>query len=169
MGLLNRFKKSSKSEEQLTQQGLNSALPNSTHKHIVSSGIFPNEETQDETNKQPILDAIAIKLFIQSQEDFISNQINTPGDGFDEEMRGIALKKAGRDDEALVQFYIAIGKSLDAPALYREAAILLRKYKMYAEEVEVLESGIRNVPKSNTKHRADLSARLEKAKLLAAK
>ena len=82
-------------------------------------------------------------------------------------MEEIELKKAGRDDEALVKFYIAIGKKLDAPALYQEASILLRKYGMHDEEIRVLKAGIANVPKGNSKHWEDLNARLEKAESLA--
>ena len=42
-----------------------------------------------------------------------------PGSGFEEEMKGIELKKAGRDNEALVKFFIATGKKQDASVLYR--------------------------------------------------
>ena len=60
------------------------------------------------------------------------------------------MKSSGRDKEALVKFYIAIGKRFDAPALYRETAILLRKYGMYEEELSVIEAGLQNVQKNNT-------------------
>lgn len=54
----------------------------------------------------------------------------------------------------------------DAPALYKEAAILFHKYKMYDEEIRILKLGVKNVPKLNEKHWQDLNTRLEKAKEL---
>ncbi|WP_165249555.1 SAP domain-containing protein [Adlercreutzia sp. ZJ141] len=131
--------------------------------------LFGMDIVNAEPVEKPVLKTVNIRQFLQSSQGYIASQIKTPGDGFDEEMKGIELKKAGRDDEAIVQFYIAIGKKFDAPALYQEAAVLLRKYKMYSEEVEVLESGLKNVPKSNAQHWEGLSARLEKARALAAK
>lgn len=78
----------------------------------------------------------------------IARGIKTGGDGFEEESQGLDLKSTGRDKEALVEFYIAIGKRFDAPALYREAAKLLRKYGMYEEELSVINAGLLNIPKT---------------------
>lgn len=74
-------------------------------------------------------------------------------------------KSTGRDKEALVEFYIAIGKRFDAPALYREAAKLLRKYGMYEEELSVINAGLLNIPKNNS-HRDELFERKKKVQEL---
>lgn len=105
-----------------------------------------------------------IVQFLRQHKDYIEQQISADADGLDAELNGIALKKAGRDDEALVQFCIAAGRGFDAPALYKEAAILFHKYKMYDEEIRILKLGVKNVPKLNEKHWQDLNTRLEKAK-----
>lgn len=107
-----------------------------------------------------------IVQFLRQHKDYIEQQISADADGLDAELNGIALKKAGRDDEALVQFCIAAGRGFDAPALYKEAAILFHKYKMYDEEIRILKLGVKNVPKLNEKHWQDLNTRLEKAKEL---
>lgn len=60
----------------------------------------------------------------------------------------------------MVEFFVAIGKKYDAPALYRNTAILLRKYKMYEEELSVIEAGLKNVPYNNREN--ELTERKEK-------
>ena len=95
----------------------------------------------------------------------IARGIKTGGDGFEEESQGLDLKATGRDKEALVKFYIAIGKRFDAPALYREAAKLLRKYGMYEEELSVINAGLLNIPKNNS-HRDELFERKKKVQEL---
>ena len=72
-----------------------------------------------------------------------------------EESKGLDFKRVGRDKEALVQFYISIGKKFDAPALYRESVILLEKYELYPEALYVIDQGLRNVP-INNRHRETL-------------
>lgn len=52
----------------------------------------------------------------------------------------------------MVQFYISIGKKFDAPALYIEAAKLLEKYSLIEEAIQVLNAGLKYVPKNN-RHR----------------
>lgn len=102
-----------------------------------------------------------MRNYLASQQTIIAKGIRTSGDGFDEESQGLDLKKIGKDKEALVQFYISIGKGFDAPALYQEAAVLLRKYKMYEEELSVIETGLKNVKKSNP-HWKELNDRKKK-------
>ncbi len=102
---------------------------------------------------------------LASKKSEIDSGIRTTGDGFDEESQGLDLKATGRDKEALVKFYISIGKRFDAPALYREAAVLLRKYGMYEEELSVINAGLLNVPKNNG-HRDDLFERKKKVQEL---
>ena len=53
----------------------------------------------------------------------------------------------------------------DAPALYREAAKLLRKYGMYEEELSVINAGLLNIPKNNS-HRDELFERKKKVQEL---
>ena len=65
-------------------------------------------------------------------------------------------------------FYIAIGKGFDAPALYREAAILLRKYGLLEEELSVINAGIKKVPSGN-RHRTELIERKKKVQELISK
>ena len=106
-----------------------------------------------------------IKNYLESKKDEIASGIRTKGDGFEEESQGIDLKSVGKDGEALVKFYIAIGKKFDAPALYREAAILLRRYGLYEEELSVINAGLLNIPKSNG-HRDELFERKKKVQEL---
>ena len=104
----------------------------------------------------------AMRSFLTSMQDTISCGIQTPGDGYDEEAKGLNYISIGKDREALVQFYIAIGKRFDAPALYREAAKLLRKYGLYEEELSVIEAGMKAIPNSG-RHYEDLLKRKRKA------
>ena len=90
--------------------------------------------------------------------------MSVKADPLKEELNAIDLKAMGDDKEALLHFYVAIQKRFDAPALYREAAILLRKYKLYQEELYVLEQGLRNIPKNNG-HRREIEERKEKLEM----
>ena len=80
--------------------------------------------------------------YIKSKQNSIIAMAETPGDGLDEELKGIEYKKAGKIKDALFYLYIAIEKQFYAPTTYKEAAILLRKYKLYDEEMKVLNKGI---------------------------
>ena len=126
--------------------------------NMVEAAVKEKKKTDEKTgnkdfNKEDIRD------YLSSKKDEIDRRINTSGDGFDEESKGIKLKSLGKDKEALVEFYVSIGKRFDAPALYREAAIILRKYEMYEEELQVIDSGIQNVAQNN---QASLIERREK-------
>lgn len=101
-----------------------------------------------------------IQDYLTFKQDEINNRIKTKGDGFDEQTKGLHYKSIGKDKEALVEFFVAIGKKYDAPALYRNTAILLRKYKMYEEELSVIEAGLKNVPYNNREN--ELTERKEK-------
>lgn len=109
-----------------------------------------------------------IRRYLTDNQEKIRNGINTKGDGFDESSRGSYYKSIGKDKEALIMFYIAIGKKFDAPALYRETAILLRKYKMYEEELYVIEAGLNNITFNSLsdKKQNELMERKEKVKKL---
>lgn len=101
-----------------------------------------------------------IRDYLTFKQDEISNRIKTKGDGFDEQSKGLLYKSIGKDKEALVEFFVAIGKKYYAPALYLNTAILLRKYKMYEEELSVIEDGLKNVPYNNREN--ELAERKEK-------
>lgn len=104
-----------------------------------------------------------IRKFLQSKSQFIDAQIKKRGDGFEEESAGLDLLKIGKDKEALVQFYISIGKKFDAPALYRECSKMLHKYGLYEEELVVINAGLKNTAKG-TKHWEYLSEKKQKVK-----
>lgn len=86
-----------------------------------------------------------MRQFLMKNLSKINEFVKTPGDGYEEEIKGIELKKEGRDEEALIQFCISIGKGADFPALYNQAGIVLRKYGLFDEEILVLEAGIKNI------------------------
>ena len=103
----------------------------------------------------PRISSAEMRAYLASQKNYISKQVRTSGDGFMEESKGLDYKRIGKDKEALVHFYIAIGKRFDAPALYSESVDLLEKYELYSEALYVIEQGLRNVPENN-RHRENL-------------
>ena len=86
-----------------------------------------------------------MRQFLVENLSKINGFIKTSGDGYEEEIKGIELKKEGKDEEALIQFCISIGKGADFPALYNQTGIVLRKYGLFDEEILVLEAGIKNI------------------------
>ena len=134
-------------------------------------GVDMANATQDDITKRTDkkIDYLAqrdeMRSFLAAKKGEIDRGIKTAGDGFDEESQGLDLKATGRDKEALVKFYISIGKRFDAPALYRETAKLLRKYGLYEEELSVINAGLLNVPKNNA-HRDELFERKKKVQEL---
>ena len=124
----------------------------------VNTATFNEQRSTEKQNKENTdyaAERNSIRTYLADQKGYIDKSIRTSGDGYSEESRGIDLKRIGKDREALVQFYIAIGKGFDAPALYREAASLLEKYEMYDEELFVIDKGLRNISKQN-RHREEL-------------
>ena len=99
-----------------------------------------------------------IQKYLASNQQTIIDGIKTEGNGFVEESKGIDYKTIGKYKEALVMFYIAIGKHFDAPALYCETSNILRKYGMYKEELSVIEAGLNNISSDN-RHRIELLER----------
>lgn len=120
-------------------------------------------ENLDNTKKVETvkLSAEEIREYLNIKKEYINEQAKTSGDGYTEEMKGIDYKKLGNDKEAIVEFYISIEKRFDAPALYENTAILLRKYKLYEEELYVLDMGLKNVSEGNI-HYVELCERKEK-------
>ena len=128
-------------------------------------GVNMVEAKPKTRSKDDTLDKKILRDYLQSKRQEIAEGIASPGDGYDEEFKGIQLKKQGRDEEALVQFYIAIGKHFMAPALYRETATILHKYKMYEEELSVLEAELK-YSVLNTNKKDEVEKRKEKLKQL---
>ena len=117
----------------------------------VNMANAKTDERQKDCNKQ--IDVSyqrdEIQKYLASRQKEISDGIKTEGDGFAEESKGLDYKEIGNDKEALVMFYISIGKHFDAPALYRETSLILRKYGMFKEELSVIEAGLKNIPLDN--------------------
>ena len=124
-------------------------------------GVDMATAVQDEQAKEKqdyVSERSAIRAYLADQRDYINKSVRTSGDGYAEESKGLDLMRIGKDKEALVQFYIAIGKKFDAPALYREAACLLEKYEMYDEALYVIDRGLKIIPAAN-RHRDELLKR----------
>ena len=102
-----------------------------------------------------------VKAYLAESADYIEVESKKGGAGFEEETAGLALKKVGKDKEALVNFYIAARKKFDAPALYKTAAVLLRKNKMIDEELDMLDMGVKYVSRKNT-HWVEIADRRSK-------
>ena len=133
---------------------------------VDMANAAPVEKAKNGSGKENyIAQRDEVRNYLESMKSEIARGIKTGGDGFEEESQGLALKSTGRDKEALVKFYIAIGKRFDAPALYREAAKQLRKYGMYEEELTVINAGQLNMPKNNS-HRGELRERKKKVQEL---
>lgn len=114
-------------------------------------------EIRDNDDKKDYLSLGAeMRSYLREKQLEIKMGINTPGNGFEEESKGLDYKRIGSDKEALIQLFISIGKGFDAPALYRETSALLEKYGLYDEALKVLEAGLRNVPNAN-KHCKELT------------
>ncbi|RKM56831.1 hypothetical protein D6855_14275 [Butyrivibrio sp. CB08] len=109
-----------------------------------------------------------MRAYLAQHQGEISRGIQSGSDGFKEESQGLDYKATGRDKEALVKLYVAIGKRFDAPALYRETAKLLRKYAMYEEELSVLNVALDEI-KVEGRHKEELSKRREKVLALISK
>lgn len=86
-----------------------------------------------------------MRQYIESKQSEIYHGIQTPGNGYDEESQGIDYKLIGKDKEAVIKFFIAIGKRFNAPALYTETIALLMKYGLYEEVITVIDAEIENV------------------------
>lgn len=106
----------------------------------------------------------SMRRWLTQNRNFVNIESKKDGDGYDEESRGIDFQSIGYDKEALVQYYISIGKKYDAPALYTNAAALLRKYRLYDEELDVLFKG-KKVVRSD-RYNEELERRIQEVKEL---
>ena len=82
--------------------------------------------------------------YIQSIIPEVKELAKKKGDGYSEELEGLSYKSID-DKKALYYFYISIEKKFDAPAVYKETAKILRKYKLYEEELRIIELGLLNI------------------------
>lgn len=87
-----------------------------------------------------------VKAFLKSEIENIQYAAKSGGDGYKEEMKGLAFKKAGRDKDALYYFYISILKGFDAPALYTATLDLLKKYGLKNDAIGVCRAALKNLP-----------------------
>ena len=77
-------------------------------------------------------------------------------------IRGEALEKEGKIDEAILEYENLLEKSIDTPFTYRRLAILYSKRKDRDNELRVLRSAVKNVPVENSKHYQWFTERLAK-------
>ena len=127
-----------------------------------SQGTTQNLRTTQEVPSEKENKGEELKRFLRENRKNIIAAANTEGDGFFEESKGLDYCTIGNDKEALYQFYVAIEKKFDAPALYKETAKLLHKYGLYDEEVKILKKGVAIVPATN-RHRDELLKMLQDA------
>lgn len=109
--------------------------------------------------------ADTLRSFLENKRDFISEEISSSGDGFDDASLGYDYEAMGEDPAALVQYYIAAGKKVDIPAVYDRASCILHRYGLDDEAVKLLDQGLRSVSRDNTHWRElhDKRAKLMKA------
>lgn len=118
----------------------------------VNVANAPNVRMVPSSSSDTSMTGDDIRSYLRLKKDYIDKEVKTNDDGYAAESRGLDYIRAGNDKEALVQFYISIGKRFDAPALYIEAAKLLEKYGLIEEAIQVLNAGLKYVPKNN-RHR----------------
>ncbi len=119
------------------------------NKKDIPKEVFTNEE---------------MKSYIKSIKGVVYDAVHNNSD-FQEEMMGLAYKGVGNDETALLHLYTSIEKKSDIPAVYCEATVILRKYKLYDEELHVINAGLKNIAK-NTTHYEKLKERKEKVIIL---
>lgn len=77
-------------------------------------------------------------------------------------MRGQALEKEGKVEEALLEYEKLLEQGVDTPFTYRRLAILYSKRKDRENELRVLRAALKNVPVENSKHYQWFAERLAK-------
>ena len=117
-----------------------------------------NKKTEDGSNLDASYSKEELRRYLAEKRTEIDKAINTPGDGYNEESQGLDLKSIGNEKDALVMFYISIGKKFDAPALYYETDKILKKYEMYEEELSVIGSELKNA-KISDRRKQELNER----------
>ena len=77
-------------------------------------------------------------------------------------LKGQALEKEGKVDEAIQVYEQLLETEVDTPFTYRRLAILYRKKRSREDELRVLKAAIRNVPSANSTHYQWFAERLSK-------
>lgn len=80
----------------------------------------------------------------------------------DGNMRGQALEKDRKIEEALLEYEKLLEQGVDTPFTYRRLAILYSKRKDRENELRVLRTALKNVPVENSKHYQWFAERLAK-------
>ncbi len=80
----------------------------------------------------------------------------------DGNMRGQALEKDRKIEEALLEYEKLLEQGVDTPFTYRRLAILYSKRKDRENELRVLRAALKNVPVENSKHYQWFAERLAK-------
>lgn len=118
------------------------------------------QEEQKDIPKE-VFTSKEIKDYIKSIKGIVYDATLNDNSDFQEEMLGLAYKGVDNDKTALLHLYTSIEKKTDIPAVYREATVILRRYKLYDEELHVINAGLRNIAKG-TSHYEKLKERKEK-------
>lgn len=120
-------------------------------------------ELKQLSSKHPSIQLTQLPQVEQSIEDldteFIQAQYREAADG---NMRGEALEKDGKVDEAIQEYERQLEKGVDTPFTYRRLAIIYAKRKEHEDELRVLRAAIKNVPIENSAHYQWFAERLAK-------
>ena len=134
----------------------------------MADKIIKNEQIEEKNDLTTDIAKEEMISYINDIMPDVKEASKNRGDGLKEELEGLDYKDKGDFKKALYYLYIAIEKKFDAPALYRETAIILRKYKLYEEELRVINLGLDNMRIENSK-RNELIERKEKVEKLISK
>jgi len=80
----------------------------------------------------------------------------------DGNMRGQALEKEGKVEQALLEYEKLLEQEVDTPFTYRRLAILHSKRKDRENELRGLRAALKNVPVENSKYYQWFAERLAK-------
>lgn len=131
----------------------------------MADKIIKKEQMKEKNNDNVDISKEEMISYINDIMPKVKESAKKKGDGLKEELEGLDYKNKGDYKKALYYLYIAIEKNFDAPALYRETAKILRKYKMFDEELRVINIGLNNIGINNS-HRNELQERKEKIEKL---
>lgn len=117
--------------------------------------VYAEEDAKAKAEGKTDEDYAALKeemrKFLKAHKEDIARYSAESGDSYDLQMKGIAEKRHGNDQEALIYLYSAIEKKFDAPALYYECASILHKYHLYQEEKEIFKKALKTAVLSEKK------------------
>ena len=140
----------------------------SEEKRLFNFSNLENELTKKDNSSTEVEEKISpdeMKKYIKTMKVVVKSSANDNTTCFEEAQQGYSFKNCGDVKNALLHLYCSIEKKADMPAVYRDTAILLRKYKLYDEELHIINAGLRNIKKGTT-HYENLKERKEKVLLL---